>query len=136
MTIIGIAFVEIGLRNAVIGGEHHLGLEIEGGEPRPHRVRERFDIDRVVVIGRGDPQRGLPAHGFQRIEDLVADGRGRSRGILRIERHDENAVAALRLQRLEPLGDRRLPVAHRPVDFQLRTKPAQRLARAARFARG
>ena len=41
--------------------------------------------------------------------------RGRS-GILRIERIDENALAALAHQKIGALGDGRLAVAHRPID--------------------
>src|SRR6202011_2015083 len=47
---------------------------------------------------------------------LVAHGRGGRRGILRIERHDQDALAAARFERREPGGDRRVAVAHRPVD--------------------
>ncbi len=86
--------------------------------PSEARVaRHRLDIDGIVVIGRGDAQGRLPAQALQRLERLVADRRRRRRAILGIERNDENAVAALFLQRFEPLGDRRLAVAHRPVDL-------------------
>ena len=84
--IVGIALVEIGLRNAVIGGEHDFGFEVEIGEAGADGAGERVDIDGIVVIGRGDANRRLPAHRLQRLERLVADRRRRSGAILRIER--------------------------------------------------
>ena len=41
-------------------------------------------------------------------------------GILGVERHQQDPVAALLHQRLEPVLDGRLPVAHRPVDAEAR----------------
>ena len=65
---------------------------------------------------------------LQRLERLVADRRGRGGAILRIERDDENAVAAVGLQRFDALADRRLPVAHRPIDDDVEAEIAQQQA--------
>src|SRR6202021_2014861 len=65
---------------------------------------------------RGDAQRRLAAHLHQRAKSLVAYGRSGGGGILRIERDEQDAVAAARGERLEPRRDRGLAVAHRPVD--------------------
>ena len=48
-------------------------------------------------------------------------GRGRRRAILRIERRDQDALAARRLQRVDPLGDRR---AGRSASHDRRSRPA------------
>ena len=126
MAEIGIALVEIGLRNAVIGGDQDFGFEVEIGEAGADGAGERLDIDRIVVIGRGDANRRLPAHGLQRFERFVADRRGRSGAILRVEGNDENAVAALGLQRLETLGDRGRAIPHGPVDDDVPVEIAER----------
>ena len=114
--MIGVALEEVALGHPVERGQDHLGLEIELGQALADRGRHRVDVDRVVVIGRRDAHRRLPAHLHQGLEGLVAGG-GRGRGgVLRIERHQEDAVAALVEQGLDPHGDLRLAVAHRPVD--------------------
>ena len=57
MAIIGIALVEIVLRDAVERGEQHLRLEIELRERRRGSIAaSALDIDGIVVIGRGDAQ--------------------------------------------------------------------------------
>jgi hypothetical protein len=67
-------------------------------------------------------------------QNLVTDrGSGRGR-ILRIERHHQNAVAALRHQRVEAFADRRVAVAHGPVDDDLRV--VQRSAELFRLRPG
>jgi len=38
---------------------------------------------------------------------------------LRIERHRQQAIAAARDQRLDPRPDRRVAVAHRPIDLDV-----------------
>ncbi len=116
LAMIGVALVEIGLRNAVIGGKHDLRLKIEALQMRFDRFRQRVDIDRLVVIGRHGAHRRLPAHGLECVEGFVVDARRRRGGILRIEREDQDALAALYAQPVEPFGDRWLAVAHRPVD--------------------
>jgi len=61
----------------------------------------------------------LRAHRGEHAEDFIAYG-GRCRGrILRIERHHQQPVAALRRQGLDARGDRRIAVAHRPVDHDV-----------------
>ena len=84
------------------------------------------DIGGVVVIGRGDPQRRLEAHGLEHAKHLVAHRRRRGGAVLRIERDDEDAVAAARHQIGEPRRDRGIAVAHRPVDQQPRPARRQR----------
>ena len=77
---------------------------------------ERLDVEGVIVPGRRDAQDRLAAHLAQNLEGLVASGRRRRRAILRIERHEQQAVAAFLHQRLDPLLRRGLAVAHRPID--------------------
>ena len=83
--------------------------------PRPMSL-QRADIGRIVVIGRQRAQRRLPAHRRQRGERRVVGGRGRRRAILRVERREQDALAARILQRPQPLADRRPAVAHRMID--------------------
>src|SRR5690606_14459255 len=56
---IGIATPRVALRYAVVGGDHHLGLEINGGEVTLDRAGEGVDIDGLVVIGRYSADRRL-----------------------------------------------------------------------------
>ena len=60
--------------------------------------------------------RRLQPHRLQRRKRLVVHRRRRRGAVLRIEREEQDAVAAGRGERVEPLGDRRLAIAHRPVD--------------------
>ena len=117
--MIGIALEQVFLRHAVEGDEDHLRLEGELRQFLLHRGDQGIDIDRIVMIGRRDAHARLPAHVHQRPEGLIAGGgRGRS-GILRVERHQENAVAALVEQGLDALAHLRLAVAHGPIDRDL-----------------
>ena len=65
---------------------------------------------------RRDAQGRLPAHRHEVREGLVADRRCRRRRILRIERHEEDAVAARLGERVDAGPDRGIPVAHGEVD--------------------
>ena len=94
LAVIGIALVDIGLGHAVVGGEDDVGLERQARQLGLQRVGEGLDIDRVVEPGRRDAQRRLAAHLHQRAERLVAHRRGGGGGVLRIERDEQNAVAA------------------------------------------
>ena len=62
---------------------------------RLDRDRKRLDIIRVIVIRRRHPQGRLRSHLPKHAKNFVADGRRGRRGILRIERHDQQAIAAL-----------------------------------------
>ena len=97
-------------------------------------VCQRVDVDGIVVVGRRHPHRRLPAQAHQRAEGLVARrGRGGG-GVLRIERHDQQALAALALQMLDPGGGGRIGVAHGPVhdDALIRQQRGQLLGLRAR----
>ncbi len=84
------------------------------------RSCQRVDIDGIVMIGRNGAQRRLPAHLEQGFECLVVDGGCRCRGVLRIEREQEDAFASGLLQGFHARGDRRLAVAHAPIDDDVR----------------
>ncbi len=114
--MIGIAQLQRPLRHPVKARQHRIRLEIERGELRPHRFRQRGDVARIVKIGRQRAQRRLPAHRGQRLERLVHHCRARRRAILRIERRDQDAFAPGILHRLQLRRDRRIAIAHRPVD--------------------
>ena len=89
-----------------------------------------LDVIGVLVIGRQDAQRWLVAQLHHVSVDLVAHRRRGGRRILRIERHDEDAIAAAFDQSFESRGDRWVGVAHRPVDNDV---IAERLERAGEF---
>ena len=114
--MVGIALEQVFLRHAVEGDEDDLRLEGELRQLLLHGGDERVDIDRIVVVGRRDAHARLPAHVHERAEGLIAGG-GRGGGrVLRVERHQENAVAALIEQGLDALAHLRLAVAHGPID--------------------
>ena len=117
--LIGIALVDVFLRHAVERGHDHFGLERQARQMRVDRDRQRLDVVGIVVIRRRHPQRRLRAHLAEHAEHLVADGRRRRGRILRIERHHQQPVAALRRQGVDPRGDRRIAVAHRPIDHDM-----------------
>ena len=115
LAVIRVALEEIVFRNAVERGEDHVGGKCKLAAFRLERTRDRIDIDRVVIIRRGDAQRRLPAHPQQGAKRFIA-GRRRSRGgILRIERDEQYAVAAAGEQRAQPVANRWFAVTHRPV---------------------
>ena len=93
------------------------GVKSSLAEVAPHRVRHRFDIGGVVVIAGGDAHRRLPAHFHERAEGLIGGRRRRRRGVLRIERHQQDAIAALVHQRADAAVGRRIGVAHGEVDL-------------------
>ncbi len=120
MAVIGIALVEIVARDAVERDEDDVGRERQLRERVLQRGRDRSDIDRIVVIGRRDAQRRLPAHGHELAEGLVAHGRRRRRRVLWIERHQQEPLAALFGERGDARANRGIAVAHRPVDDDAR----------------
>ncbi len=83
------------------------------------RCRERFDIGGLVLIGRHSARCRHEAHLDQRFEELVVDRCRRRRRILRVEREHQDALAALFVQPLQRLLDRRLAIAHAPIDNDL-----------------
>src|SRR5262249_31877815 len=105
-------------------------LEGKLRELRPRRGSQRLEINRVVVIGRRDPHRGLVAHARESAKNFITRGRRRCRAVLRVERDDENALAGLRDELAELGSDRWMAVTHGPLDHELL---AQRLERAGKF---
>ena len=102
------------------------GLKSRRARLRAGRGRQRLDVDGVVVVGRRDPHRRLEAHARERAEDLVADGcRGR-RAVLRVKRKHQQPLATASSELRDPRCDRRIAVAHRPVDDDVRAQSLQR----------
>ena len=81
---------------------------------------ESADMIRMIEIRWHGTNGGLPAHGLQRIIGGIERGRRRARAILRIERKQQNPVAARRFQRLDAFAKRRKPIAHAPIDDDFR----------------
>src|SRR5260221_524751 len=81
----------------------------------------------ALSLRRRDAHRGLMAHPREGAKHFVARGRRRRRAVLRIERDDEDALAAL-CDELAELGrNRRIAVTHGPLDHEVL---AERLERA------
>ena len=116
LAMIGVAPVEIRARQPVIGGEHDVGCKRQARKGGLKRDRQRVDIGGIVVVGGQRPHRRLPAHVFQCREGGIVSGRRRRRGVLWIERRDQDATAASVSHRCETLADRGLAVAHGEVD--------------------
>src|SRR4051794_41004822 len=119
LALIRIALFDIGFRHAVKGGDDQLRLEGQRGQMRLDRGAERLDIRLIFIVRRCYPQRRLRPETGEHAKHLVADGRRSRGGILRIEGNGENAVAALRDQRIDTRLDRRIAVAHRPIHDDL-----------------
>ena len=92
------------------------GSDLERAEPAFDRAGDLLDVVRVVVIGRSHPQGRLATHLRQGLEDLVAGGGGRGGRVLGIERHEQQPVASLVGQPADRRFQRRIAVAHAPVD--------------------
>ncbi len=81
---------------------------------------QRLNVCGMIEIGRQTADCGLPAHGLQGIETLVQRRCRGGSAVLRIERHKQDPVAALRLEGLNARGHRRQAIAHGPVNNDLR----------------
>src|SRR5690606_16441245 len=75
LALIGIALVDIFLRQTMEGGDDNLRLEVELREMGANGVCERLDIDGVFRVRRHRTQRRLKPHGLKLVEDLVVDRR-------------------------------------------------------------
>ena len=78
------------------------GSKSSAGQPLLEPRLQRRDIGGIVMIRRKRPHRRLPAQAAQMAEGLVVRRRRRRRAILRIERRDQDPLAALALQRVDP----------------------------------
>ena len=115
----------------MIGRKDHVGFERQRLELGFQRGCQDLDVVGILVVGRQDAQRRLAAQLHHVPVHFIAHCRRRRRRILRIERHDKDAIAAALDQGFEPRGDRRVGIAHRPVDDDVR---AERLERAGELA--
>ncbi len=77
----------------------------------------------MVVIGRRRADRRLPLHPHQRAEGVVAGGRRGGAGVLRVERQEQDALAALALQPPDRRVRRGVAVAHAEIDHHARPVP-------------
>ena len=129
LAVVGVARLEILHRHTVVRGEDHVGGEIQRRHAVGDALRQRLDIGRLIEIGGKRAHRRLPAQRLQRVERLVV---GRGRGgcrILRIERREENLLAAGRLQRLDARPGRRIAVTHGEIDDDVPAQPLLQLGR-------
>ena len=109
--------------------QDQLGRERQALQRGLDRMGQRLDIDRLVVVRRHHAQRRLVAHRRERGKGRVADRRGGRRGILRIERQQQDALAAGLGQRFDAGAHRRIAVAHRPIDHDGRIDRVDRGAK-------
>ena len=87
-------------------------------------LRERLDVGGIVVEAIDRAQRRHPAHLSRvRVNGIERGGR-RARRVLRVERDDEDALAAGPPQFVHGAGDCRAAVTHRELDYrQVRRQP-------------
>ena len=78
-------------------------------------VRQCFDVTGIIVKVFDGAQRGNVAHLQQLPEHRIEGGAGAAGGILRIHRHEQNALAVLFLEFAQHARNRRVAVAHRIV---------------------
>ena len=110
--MVGIAKLKRAQRHAVEAEQQHLGLEGQRGQLPGDVGLEGSDMAGVVVIGRQGADRGLPAHGRQRLASSIDRGGGGGARILRIERGDENAGATGLFHPGQLRAQRRIAIAH------------------------
>ena len=96
------------------------GLNGSFARPASSEFGNRLDIDGLIEIGRRHPDRRLPPHHRERFKRLIADGGDGRGGVLRVERHNQDTIAARASHRLETRGDRWIAVAHGPIDQNAR----------------
>ena len=114
--MVGIARQQIAFGDAVEGGDQDVGLPVQGLEVSSDGVGEGADIALMVVIGGHGAHGRLPADIHEGAKRLVAGGAGGGGCILRIEREDHDALAALGLKRFDPGRGGGVAVAHAVVD--------------------
>ena len=117
--VVGVALVQRELRQAVEA--HHQFFRAAVLHPVVvDVVRQRLDVAGVVVEILDGAQRGGVAHFLQFGEHDVEGGAAAAGGILRIHRHDQDALAVLFLEFAQHAGDGRVAVAHRVVHDERR----------------
>ena len=95
VAVIGIALHEIASGYAVVGGDDHFGLPLQGIHMGRNAPGQGPDVGRLVVIGRSGANRRLAAHLLECAEGLVVGGGACWCGVLGVEGGDQDAVAAL-----------------------------------------
>ena len=78
MAMIGITELERALRHPVEAQQQPFGLELQRCQLARKIARKRVDVERIVVIRRQRPHRGLHTDCGQRGEDSVIRGRRRA----------------------------------------------------------
>jgi hypothetical protein len=114
--MIGIAEVQCAFGHTVKAREQDVGGEVERRKPGFHRCFQRVQISGIVVIGRQETQRRLPAQRSQMLAHGIDHRRRRRGAILGIKRRDQYALASGGLQRIDRRADRRFAVPHRIGD--------------------
>ena len=133
VALVGVALGQVALGHAVVAGDERVGAAVEAGVGGLDRAGQRLDVERVVVVGRHGADRRLPAQGHQRAEGLVVGGGGGGGGILRVEREEEQALAAGLAEPGDHRGGRGVAVAHGEVDADA---VAEAVGEAGRHRRG
>ena len=115
MAMIGITQLQRALRHAMKTGDDRVRYKIQRRNIAFEAGRQRRNIGCVIMIGRQQPDSRLPAHGGNRVKYRIMHARRGGTAILRVERRDQNTIAARGFHRVQPGSNARISVAHRPV---------------------
>ncbi len=115
--MVWVALVEAPARGAVEAHQQHIRPAVLGPMVG-HALAQGGDVTRMIVVMPDGADIGhVP--GLQQVSVHRVQGRGAAAGgVLGIERHDQQPVAALGLHIRQDRGHRRLAVAHGVVDHQ------------------
>src|SRR5690625_5273725 len=109
-------------------GDHEfLGCPIEFTKSFPDGVTHCRDISRIVVVGWRDADSRLAALSQQPPKGLITGCCRRGGAVLRIEWQQQDTLTPLLLQSVQFRRNGRLPVAHRPIDANIRPACAEAL---------
>ena len=121
--MVGIPLHQIAQRDTVIGTQQLVGLCLHLGVGLLDRGGERFDIIGAVEIGFNRAGGGLPFLFGERGEKRVIRGGRGGTGVLRVQREEQDLLAARSGHRRHLGLGRRVAVAHAVIDHDCVTIP-------------
>ena len=90
------------------------------------RTAQGSNVIRTIEISRHGSQRRLPLQRHQGAKDLIIGRGGRRRAVLRVEREEQQPLAALLMQAANHAVGRGVAIAHAEVDHHLIAEPVSR----------
>ena len=116
LAVVGVALHQEALGHAVVGGHQHLRRRLGGVIRLTYRAGQRLDVAGMLEVGGHGADRRLPLELHQGAEGVVVGGGGGGRGVLGIEREEQDLLATRRLQAPEHAVGGGVAVAHGEVD--------------------